>query len=211
MSRADPGAIDPQVAAPDQMVQRRRLGRELHEQRTWQVLLLGGASGMCRSHVSYRMAQHFGVGVTEIDDFQVIAERMISCEQYPILHLLQPTPSVFPRMAEAEKRAHSVEYATLISESLGSVIANDLEDGPPMVIESDFLPPAPAALSRSMEFRPTAGCERCSSLKATTCRQSKRGRGRPFSSRRCASSSSPPNKGLSTRWKCRKRIANCWP
>lgn len=36
----------------------------------WQVLLLGGASGVGKSSVSYRLAQHYGVGLTEVDDFQ---------------------------------------------------------------------------------------------------------------------------------------------
>ena len=38
----------------------------------WQVLLFGGASGVGKTSVSYRLAQHFGVGITEVDDFQAI-------------------------------------------------------------------------------------------------------------------------------------------
>jgi 2-phosphoglycerate kinase len=51
--------------------------------RTWQVLLLGGASGVGKTHVSYRLAQHYAVGITEVDDFHVILERMTTPEQQP--------------------------------------------------------------------------------------------------------------------------------
>jgi tRNA A37 N6-isopentenylltransferase MiaA len=40
--------------------------------RRWQVLLLGGPSGAGKTAVSYRLARHFGVGITEVDDFQVV-------------------------------------------------------------------------------------------------------------------------------------------
>ena len=54
--------------------------------RSWQVLLIGGASGSGKTSVSYRLANHFNVGITEIDDFQVILERMTTPEQQPELH-----------------------------------------------------------------------------------------------------------------------------
>ena len=38
--------------------------------RRWEVLLLGGASGVGKTQVGYRLAHHFAVGITEVDDFQ---------------------------------------------------------------------------------------------------------------------------------------------
>ena len=60
--------------------------------RSWQVLLVGGACGSGKISVSYRLAHHFNVGITEVDDFQVILERMTTPEQQPELHW-GPTPS----------------------------------------------------------------------------------------------------------------------
>ena len=54
--------------------------------RPWQVLLIGGASGAGKTSVSYRLANHFNVGITEVDDFQVILERMTTPAQQPELH-----------------------------------------------------------------------------------------------------------------------------
>ena len=54
--------------------------------RRWQVLMLGDPSGSGKTAVSYRLAQYFGIRITEIDDFQVLLERMITPEQQPVLH-----------------------------------------------------------------------------------------------------------------------------
>lgn len=54
--------------------------------RSWQVLLLGGPSGAGKTSVSYRLAHHFRIGITEVDDFQVILERMTTPTEQPVLH-----------------------------------------------------------------------------------------------------------------------------
>jgi 2-phosphoglycerate kinase len=114
---------------------------DMHE-RSWEVLLIGGASGVGKTHVSYRLAQHFGVGITEIDDFQVILERMTTPEQQPVIHLFPTDPDAFFRMDEEEKLAFAIRYATVMAEPLEFVIANHLEEGSPIVLEGDFLVPA---------------------------------------------------------------------
>jgi 2-phosphoglycerate kinase len=53
---------------------------------SWQALLMGGASGVGKTRVSYRLARHFDFGITEVDDFQVILRRMTTPEQLPQLH-----------------------------------------------------------------------------------------------------------------------------
>jgi 2-phosphoglycerate kinase len=114
----------------------------MSDQRSWHVLLIGGASGVGKTHVSYRLAQHFGVGITEIDDFQVILERMTTPEQQPELHFFRTEPEAFFRLDEEGKLAHSIRYGKVMSEPLEYVIANHLDDGPPIVLEGDFLLPS---------------------------------------------------------------------
>ncbi len=64
----------------------------MSKQRTSQVFLIGGASGVGKTSVSYRLARQFGVGITENDDFQCILERMTTPDQYPVLHVFQTRP-----------------------------------------------------------------------------------------------------------------------
>jgi 2-phosphoglycerate kinase len=112
--------------------------------RPWQVLLIGGASGVGKTSVSYRLARHFGVGITAIDDFQVILERMTDSEWYPELHLWRRDPRAFLDMSPDEQLAFTVRYGTVMAEALEVVIANHLEDEPPIVLEGDFLLPSVA-------------------------------------------------------------------
>jgi 2-phosphoglycerate kinase len=129
---------------------------EMSGRRRWEVLLIGGASGVGKTAVSYRLAQHFGVGITEIDDFQVILERMTTPEQQPVLHFFPTDPEAFFRLDEEEKLAFAIRYATVMAEPLTYVIANHLADGHPIVLEGDFLLPS-LAVEAAYDGIPAAG------------------------------------------------------
>jgi 2-phosphoglycerate kinase len=116
--------------------------------RRWDVLLIGGASGVGKTHVSYRLAHHFGVGITEIDDFHVILERMTTPAQQPVLHFFRTDPDSFFRLDDEGKLAHAIRYMEVMAEPLEYVIANHLDGGSPIVLEGDFLLP-------SLATRPT--------------------------------------------------------
>jgi 2-phosphoglycerate kinase len=112
--------------------------------RSWDVLLIGGASGVGKTQISYPLARHFGVGITEIDDFQVILERMTTPEQYPVVHLFPTDPDAFFALDDEGKLGVAIEYATVMAEALEAVIANHLDGRSPIVLEGDFLLPSVA-------------------------------------------------------------------
>ena len=112
--------------------------------RRWQVLLLGGASGTGKSALSYRVARHFGVGLTEIDDFQALLERLTTPEQMPAIHFWRTHPA--PHLLSAEEIVEQgLTIGDVLAPGLEAVIANHLEAGTALVLEGDFLHPALAA------------------------------------------------------------------
>jgi 2-phosphoglycerate kinase len=112
--------------------------------RPWQVLLLGGASGTGKTAVSYRLAQYFGIGLTEVDDFQVLLERMTTPEQQPALHFWRTHPA--PDQLSAEQiMEQGFSVGRAMTPGLEAVIANHLEAQTPVVLEGDFIHPALAA------------------------------------------------------------------
>ncbi len=117
----------------------------MNNPRDWHVLLIGGASGVGKTSIAYPLARHFGIGITQIDDFQVILERMTAPERYPDVHLFRTRPEAFFAMDEDAKLAHAIAYATAMAEALEYVVANHLAGEPPIVLEGDFLLPALAA------------------------------------------------------------------
>jgi len=92
--------------------------------RDWQALLIGGASGVGKTSVSYRLAHHYAVGITEVDDFQVILERMTTPEQQPILHYWRTHPDEARRMDEEQQLAFMQGYSRVMAAALDLVIAN---------------------------------------------------------------------------------------
>ena len=111
-------------------------------QRSWDILLIGGASGVGKTHVSYPLARHFGIGITGIDDFQVVLERMTTPAQYPVVHLFRTDPEAFFAMDDDGKLETAIAYSTVMAEALEAVIANHLDGEPPIVLEGDFLLPS---------------------------------------------------------------------
>jgi 2-phosphoglycerate kinase len=112
--------------------------------RPWQVLLLGGASGTGKTAVSYRLAHYFGVGLTEVDDFQALLERMTTPEQQPVLHFWRTHPAP-DQLSATEIFEQGLEVGRVIASGLDAVIANHLEEQTPVVLEGDFIHPALAA------------------------------------------------------------------
>src|SRR5436190_19804951 len=84
-------------------------------ERDWQVLLLGGASGVGKTSVSYRLAQHYGVGLTEVDDFQVVLEAMTSPDQYPELHFWRTHYDEARRMNDEQQVDFFRRYAAIMA------------------------------------------------------------------------------------------------
>ena len=108
--------------------------------RSWQVLLLGGPSGVGKTSVSYRLAHHFGIGITEVDDFQVILERMTTPIEQPVLHYWRTHPEAVNLPAE-EIVKHTIAVGQVMAPALEAVIVNHIESQAPVVLEGDFILP----------------------------------------------------------------------
>jgi len=118
--------------------------------RSWEVLLLGGPSGTGKTSVSYRLAHHFAIGITEVDDFQVLLECMTTPEQQPILHYWRTHPEAIELPAE-KIFAQAIAIGQVMQPGLTAVIANHLESNAPVVLEGDFILPALAAQTSFMD------------------------------------------------------------
>lgn len=119
--------------------------------RSWDILLIGGASGVGKSSVSYRAARHFGVGIVEVDDFQVVLELLTTPETQPAFHFWSTHPDPDSLTAE-EIVAQAIEYGQAMMPALEAVIASHLETNHPTVIEGDFILPVLAALPKFGEY-----------------------------------------------------------
>jgi 2-phosphoglycerate kinase len=124
--------------------------------RSWQIFLLGGPSGVGKTSVSYRLAAHFGIGITEVDDFQVILECMTTPTQQPVLHYWRTHPEA-GSLPEQEIVKQSIAVGRVMAPALEAVITNHIASRTPIVLEGDFILPTVAmsfAFSQSSSASP---------------------------------------------------------
>jgi 2-phosphoglycerate kinase len=119
----------------------------MSQERAWHVLLLGGASGVGKTSISYRLAHHYGVGLTEVDDFQVVLEGLTTAEQYPVLHYWRTHYEEARRMDDDAHLDFMRRYSEVMADALTLVIANHIESRAPVVLEGDFILPSLAIQS----------------------------------------------------------------
>lgn len=113
---------------------------QLTPSRPWQVLIVGGASGSGKTSISYRLAYHFGVGITEADDIYRALMRMTTPEQQPFLHFWESHPEAHELPAEEILQVH-IANCRVLAPAFEAVIANHLETEVPLVLEGDYLMP----------------------------------------------------------------------
>ncbi|MEM7535580.1 MAG: hypothetical protein AAF639_25615 [Chloroflexota bacterium] len=109
--------------------------------RDWDVLLVGGPSGVGKTSVSYRLARHFDVGITEVDDLYIVLETLTTPEQMPLVHYWQTKPESVQLSAE-DILEHQIAIGRLMLPALKAVIANHIETQTPVVLDGDFILPA---------------------------------------------------------------------
>lgn len=111
-----------------------------HPARNWDVLLIGGASGAGKTSLSYRLAHHFAIGITEADDINQALLYMTTPEQQPLLHYWRTHPET--RQWKPERiLEHFIQLCQHLNPAFEAIIANHLEGNVPLILEGDYLLP----------------------------------------------------------------------
>ncbi|MFJ3220472.1 AAA family ATPase [Kitasatospora sp. NPDC086801] len=114
---------------------------------TWDVLLIGGASGVGKSRAAARLARHSGAFVVEFDDVVAALHAATTAESHPGLHhfdgLDDPDdPDALPADRVLERQ---IATARALDDALLGVVRNRLTVDVPAIVEGDYLTPAAAA------------------------------------------------------------------
>jgi len=114
--------------------------------RSWQVLLVGGASGTGKSTVAAQLGRRHGVNVTQLDDIQVALETATTPQQLPLLHFWRTNWAEFSSFTDAQHIDHFLDVSRRIfAPILTSLVQDRLNGGLPAIIEGDFILPEVAA------------------------------------------------------------------
>ncbi len=116
--------------------------------RSWDLVLIGGASGVGKSRAAARIAAATGAFVVEFDDVVSAVQELTTAAQHPALHHFDgPTAPERPEESWPPGRVLELQIATaeaLEPAALG-VVRNRLTVPVPAVVEGDYLTPAVCA------------------------------------------------------------------
>jgi len=62
-------------------------------ERTWDILIIGGASGSGKTSISRPLSRLYGVDLVRVDDFQVLLEKVTTTESSPAIHYWATHPN----------------------------------------------------------------------------------------------------------------------
>ncbi|GAA1413344.1 hypothetical protein GCM10009639_66400 [Kitasatospora putterlickiae] len=122
--------------------------------RTWDLILLGGASGVGKSLAAARLANAEDAFVVEFDDVVAAVQELTTPDQHPGLHHFGDGTAVEGLTPE---RVLELQIATAeaLEPALIGVVRNRLTVPVPAVVEGDYL--TPAACARAVALGRAAG------------------------------------------------------
>ncbi|MEU9849412.1 AAA family ATPase [Streptomyces sp. NPDC047985] len=111
---------------------------------SWDILLIGGASGIGKSRLAARLAVEHAAFVVEFDDVVSAVEAMTTAEHHPAVHHFDDIPDT-SRLPADEVLDLQIATARALEPAVLGVVDNRLTVDAPAVIEGDYLTPAAAA------------------------------------------------------------------
>jgi 2-phosphoglycerate kinase len=112
-------------------------------QRDWQVLLVGGASGVGKTTVARELARRFDVPLSQVDGYRLMLERSTRPDAFPALHRYRSDGMTIHDPDEL--CAQWIEVAREVSGALEIVVAFHAATEAPIVLEGDTILPVLAA------------------------------------------------------------------
>ncbi|MFB7530670.1 AAA family ATPase [Streptomyces sp. NPDC056178] len=111
---------------------------------SWDILLIGGASGVGKSRVAAQLADEAKGFVVEFDDVVGAVEAMTTAEHHPAVHHFDGIPDTELLTVEHVLNLQIATARALEPAVLG-VVRNRLTVDVPALVEGDYLTPAAAA------------------------------------------------------------------
>ena len=122
------------------LIRSTELGGILESERTWDILLIGGASGSGKTSISYPLARLYGIDLVRVDDFQVLLESLTTPESHPSIHYWRAHPSWRDEGVDSTV-SQLIDVGQMLIPGLVAVINDHLEENIPMILEGDFILP----------------------------------------------------------------------
>lgn len=115
--------------------------------RDWQVLLIGGSSGVGKTVLAGQIGRQLGLPWLQADDMRLALTYSSTAEQQPVLHALV-AEAADPIVSAETVFQRLIETGRIVSHALEIVVASHVATAAPLLIEGDGILPAMAAQRR---------------------------------------------------------------
>lgn len=109
--------------------------------KTWEVLLIGGSSGIGKSHLARQLSEHYKLPHLEVDDIRIALQQVVSPEQYPQLFTFVNNPNFYHDYDEHEFVTKLLEVGEVVWKALDALISKHVKMNEPVIIEGDGIIP----------------------------------------------------------------------
>jgi 2-phosphoglycerate kinase len=121
----------------------------MNELNDWQVLIIGGCSGVGKSHLARQLAEKYKVPLLEMDDIRIALQQLVDCEQYPALFSLYDDSEYRSKLNEKEFVHKQLAVAEVVWKALEVLLSKHIRLNERVIIEGDCIIPN-ALVSRDL-------------------------------------------------------------
>lgn len=107
----------------------------------WTVLLIGGSSGVGKSHLARQLAEHYKTPFTEVDDIRIALHQLVDKEQYPDLFTFIDNPNFYEEYDEHDFTEKLLSIARVLWKSLDVLISKHVALEETVIFEGDGVIP----------------------------------------------------------------------
>jgi 2-phosphoglycerate kinase len=107
----------------------------------WQVLLIGGSSGVGKSHLARQLSEYYKVPLTEMDDIRIAMQQIASREQYPDLFTLYDNPKYRTELDAQKFTEYQIAIGEVVWTALDPLLSKHIRLGEKVIFEGDCILP----------------------------------------------------------------------
>lgn len=111
-------------------------------QTNWTVLLIGGSSGVGKTHLAQQLAERYGISHTETDDLRVALRTVTNREEHPELFTFVDHQNYLEEFTQEQFVKKHLEVGGTVWKALDAIINKHIDFNERVIFDGDSIIPA---------------------------------------------------------------------
>jgi len=109
--------------------------------KSWKVLLIGGSSGVGKSHLARQLSDYYKVPLLELDDIRIALQQVVKETDHPDLFTFINTKNFYEKFNDQEFVLNLLGVGAVVWKALDVLISKHIACDEPIIIEGDGIIP----------------------------------------------------------------------